>query len=179
MSFWRWFFGGKGRRPGLLNYFDRWLVLHVGVGLALAFGSPACLAQAATASLLPLAAVFIGLSFGWGANALVLLQTSEIETLAERTDEGLPAYAYAYLSAILAILVALVLWGVAALGFFDKVWPTRGSAIVYTTTEVLLYGMISVAFRECWSVVQSGQLLLLARRVIGRVESRKTSDRDG
>lgn len=173
MSFWRWFFGSRGHRAGLLSYVDRCLFLHAAVGVALAVFAPACLSQAATAALLPLAAVFIGLSFGWGANALVLLQTTEIEALADHHEEGLSVYAYTYLSAILVILSALVLWGIAALGFFDSVWPTAARERAYFATKALLYALTSLTLRECWSVVQSGQLLLLARRVIRRVEESK------
>ena len=178
LSFWRWFFAWKGQKSGFLIYADRWLLVHLAVGVLLAWLVPSSLEDASRTSLLPLAAIFIGLSFAWGGNALALLQTEEIEALAQKYGGGLPQYVYAYLSAILVILVSLLLWGLAGLGFFDQLWPTHSHPRQYFVVELILYGLISLTLRECWSVVQSAQLLILTRSMMKRRTKGDTAGRD-
>jgi len=166
-GFWRWFLlGGKGR--GWRKFADRWLLLHLAVGWALAFLVPAGLSSAATTVLLPLVGILIGLSFAWAGNAQALLQTEEIEQLAEYRQGGFEEYVYTYQTAILIILSSVVLWGVAALGIFDLSCPWACPSSIYFSTKVFLYGFSSITIRECWHVVLGAQMMLLMRRRIRR-----------
>lgn len=171
-TFWGWFFKGAGEGPGILRYWDRWLILHVLAGVLLAAFLPISLQNAATALLLPVAGIFIGLSFAWGGNAQALLQTSEVEDLSDFRDGGYEEYVFAFQAAILLILVALALWAIAGLGIFDLIWPTKDSAMTYNIIASTLFSLSSMTLRECWHVVLGAQSLLLVRYKIK--QSRKS-----
>ncbi|HQH71617.1 MAG TPA: hypothetical protein PK360_06010, partial [bacterium] len=130
--------------------------------------------------LLPIAGIFIGLSFAWGGNALALLQPDEIEEMTDYHSGGFEYYVYTYQMAILAILATLVVWGLAGLDLFDLVWPTKSSMSLYFVIKFILYFLGSVALRECWQVVLSAQLLLLARKKIKKhkINNQANSKRD-
>jgi len=75
VNYWRWFIKGSGAGAGITKFLDRWLALHIVLGIALALIVPIKTGEAATNFLLPLAGIFIGLSFAWGGNAQALLQS--------------------------------------------------------------------------------------------------------
>jgi len=133
------------------------------VGGALAIIVPLPLKEAATSLLLPVAGIFIGLSFAWGGNAQALLQSSEVEALSGFKAGGYEDYVYAFQAAILVILVTLGLWGLAGLGVFDFVWPADSGGWPYTVVASVLYFFVSLTLRECWHVVLGAQSLLLIR----------------
>lgn len=168
LSFWRWLVGGTGAGAGLRRYISWWLLPQVAVGVVLAVLVPASIAQAAKTFLLPLAAVLVGLAFAWGGNAQALLQTPEIEQLSDHRPGGLEEYVYTYQAAILVILCALTVWGLGAVGVFDKVWPTEARPRAYFCTAVFLYFWACLSLRECWHVVLGAQLMLLTRKRIRR-----------
>ncbi len=81
MNFWKWFFRGatepdscshestdpKHSKPGILAYFDLWFICHLCIGAILMLIVPIEVNEAARSILLPLAGIFIGLTFAWGA----------------------------------------------------------------------------------------------------------------
>ena len=163
ISFWKWFFSGSGAGPGFRRFFDVWILVHITVGITASFIVPISLEEAGRSLLLPLAGIFIGLSFAWGGNAQALLQTEEIEKLSSFREGGYEEYLYTYQSAVLLILVSLVSWGVAGLGVFDRVWPANVDSCLYHTIAGTLYFLASITLRECWHVVLGAQALLLIR----------------
>lgn len=162
-NFWDWLFYGVGEGPGIYRFWDRWLLLHLFVGVVLALLLPVSLKEAATTLLLPVAGIFIGLSFAWGGNAQALLQTSEIEDASQFRKGGYEEYVFAFQAAILCILVTLVLWTAAGLGLFDAVWPINRCAYSYRAVVGILFFFSSMTLRECWHVVLGAQSLLLMR----------------
>jgi hypothetical protein len=177
-GFWQWFVTRRWGDPGIAKFRDRWLFIHFAIGILLAWAIPSPLAEAARTVLLPLASVFVGLSFAWAGNAHALLQTTEIERFTEKHPAGVRNYVFTFLAAILAILVTLVLWGLAGLGLFDKRWPTSNNPHVYFAVAALLYGCASLTLRECWQVVNGAQLLLITRRDIRDVTPAEKYRRD-
>jgi hypothetical protein len=168
ISFWRWFFCGTGGKPGFRRLINAWLLLHLGVGAALAKIIPIDLGTAANAVLLPLAAVLVGLSFAWAGNAQALLQATEIEKIAEHHSGGFPDYVFTFQAAILCILLTLVVWGFAGFQIFDKVWPTPSEHAAYFGVKVGLFTLSSLTVRECWHIVLGAQWMLLIRYFIKR-----------
>jgi hypothetical protein len=69
---------------------------------------------------------------------------------------------------ILLILIALVGWTVAGLSVFDSFWPTPARTHCYFAARASLFGLSSLALRECWHVVLGAQWMLLVRREIRR-----------
>jgi hypothetical protein len=173
MSFWAWFFKGSGAGPGVLKVIDRWLFIHLLIGVSVAALSPTEMCSAAKGLLLPLASIFVGLSFAWGGNAQALLQTKEIEDLTQQHKGGFEEYIYTYQLSILLILIALVSWGIAGLDVFDKVWPTAESSKTYFILESTLFFLASLAIRECWHVVLGAHAMLLVKHKISKINNDK------
>lgn len=164
-TYWQWFFARKD--GGLARFADRWLLLHIAVGIVACLAVQQALSDAAKAVLLPLASVLVGLAFAWAGNAQALLRSEEIEDLSKYVRGGFTTYAYAFQTAILAMLVAVSLWGVAGLGVFDCIEaPVPRAAIT-----IALYAILSVAVRECWHVVLGAQSLLLAAQRIKQAKA--------
>lgn len=162
-DFWSWFFRGSGAGPGIVRFIDRWLLAHIAIGTALSLIVPMPLEEAATSLLLPVAGIFIGLSFAWGGNAQALLQSAEVEGLSRFKEGGYEEYVYTFQAAILVILITLVLWALAGLGVFDCVWPANRGGKEYGMVAGILYFFSSLTLRECWHVVLGAQSLLLIR----------------
>ena len=163
-EFWKWLFCGLNDRPGFLQLIDRWFPFHVVIGLVLAKFVDMSLHEAAQTFLLPLAGIFIGLSFAWVGNALALLQASEIEKIANYHPDGIRTYVYTFQLAILVILLTLVAWGLAGLKVFTL--PVFSNSCIQYGIEAGLYVMASLTLRECWHVVIGSQLLILSRHQI-------------
>ena len=93
---------------------------------------------AATSILLPLAGIFIGLTFAWGGNAVSLMQSEEINKIADYKEGGLQVYAFKFQSAILVLLITMVVWGLAGLEVFETLFNENQSNLLYSIVEVLL-----------------------------------------
>jgi hypothetical protein len=128
------------------------------------------LKTAASSVLLPLVGVLVGLSFAWAGNAQSLLQTREIETLADFHPGGLEEFAFTFQAAILAILTCVTLWGLAGLGVFDHECFWRCGDRWYFAVAVVLYGFLSLTIRESWHVVLGAQGMLLMRARKNRID---------
>lgn len=158
-QFWTWLFWGLSDRAGYRQIVNWWLAVHflAGMGVALLVNVP--LHEAAQTFLLPLAGIFVGLSFAWAGNAQALLQESEIEEIAARHPDGLSSYVYTFQLAILIILLTLVAWGLAGLKVFDFCT----NRVISLFIEAFLYFLASLTLRECWHVVLGSQMLILSR----------------
>ncbi len=177
MEFWDWFAKGSGGPPGFQRLLGRWFVLHATVGGLLSYVVPVNLSTAANAVLLPLVGILIGLAFAWAGNAQTLMQSPEIDDLAEHHDGGFLDYAYTYQLAILVILATVVGWAFAGLEVYDKVWPNETSAGLYFGVKMMLYTLSSLTLRECWHVVLGAQFMLIVQRKIRRASRTKTADK--
>lgn len=182
MNYWAWFFcGAEGEPAGVRSLCDRWLGLHLIVGFAMARVVPLSLEDGANRVLLPLAGVLVGLCFAWGGNAQSLLQTDEILLMADHHRGGFRQYAFVYQTAVLILVTALVLWGIAGLGVFDHTWPCcdegcRPKGLSYFGIKTGMYLVVSLAVRECWQVVLGTQYLAWARvQISAKRESAKAS----
>ena len=162
--FWKWFFIGINGKSGIAKLLDWWLLAHVIIAVGLAFLIDVNLKEAASTFLLPLASIFIGLSFAWAGNAQAIMQETEIEKFIKVHPDGIENYVYTFQLAILSILVTLVAWGLAGLGVFEK--PLFKQECVYFGVKSVLYFLASITLRECWHIVLGGQLLILARNKI-------------
>lgn len=177
LSYWSWWLRGSGSGPGYKRIVNRWLFWHLVIGAIIYFIVPLNLAKASNAVLLPLAGIFVGLTFAWAGNAQALLRASETEVLAQHHPGGFVEYAYAFQTAVLVILVTLVAWGLAGLGVFDRPSPVPWGHRLYPVVATVLYGLASLALRECWHVVLASQLLLVVGYQI-RTITKKSRDKD-
>ena len=183
MNFWKWFLLGanesssalepaenmKKSKPGILAYFDIWLIGHLCVGVILTMIVPINVNEAARSILLPLAGMFIGLTFAWGGNAVSLMQSDEINTLADFNLGGMQVYAFRFQAAILLLLITMVFWGLAGLNVFEPLLQTDNLSKLHAAIEAFLYFLISLSLRDCWHVVMGAQSMLLLRRSVKKV----------
>lgn len=169
IPFWRWMTRGTGGTSGSRRFVDRWLVVHLTVGVAIAHLVPIPLQEAATTLLIPVAGVFVGLAFAWGGSAHSLLQSSEVEAVAKHKNGGLEDYVYAFQAAILLVLLTLVAWAIVGLGIVDYVWPTPEHPLAYAIVGVAMFSLSSAMVRECWHVVLAVQMFLLIRIKVRQV----------
>lgn len=166
ISFWRWLAKGSGGKPGYSRLINRWLFLHIGMGVLLAWLVQVDLQTAANTVLLPLVGILIGLCFAWAGNAQALLQADEIAEMSRHHEGGFAEYVFTYQAAILAILVAVVAWALAGFGIFDTTWPTTERRRFYFCLETFLFALSSLTLRECWHVVLGAQWMLLVQHKV-------------
>ena len=166
IGYWHWFLKGSGGKAGFRRILNKWILFHLSIGLVLTLLVKVDLQTAANAVLLPLAGIFVGLSFAWAGNAQALMQTSEIDEMANFHEGGFEEYVFVYQTAILTILVTLVFWGIAGLSVFDTQWPTQVHNKCYFGVKILLFTLSSLTLRECWHVVMGAQWMLLVQRKI-------------
>ena len=164
-TFWYWLFCGSGGKPGFSRIINGWMLVHCGVAFWLALYVPIELREATNSILAPLAGLLIGLAFAWAANAQALLQCEEVEEIVKNTKGGFPDYVYTYQLSVFIVLLTMILWGLASLGVFDKIWPKIDSHY-YIGCKYVLYLMTSLTIRTCWHVVMGAQLMLIVRWTI-------------
>jgi len=165
-NYWNWFFSGIGGRPDYRRLVSWWLLVHMAVGAIVSLLVNVDLPTAANTVLLPLAGILVGLAFAWAGNAMALMQSREIERLAEEHEGGFSDYVYTYQTAILVILVTMVLWGLAGMKAFDLPQGEPIAPHAAYCVKAALFGLSSMALRECWHVVLGSQWMLLARHTI-------------
>jgi hypothetical protein len=165
-SYWLWFLKGSGDKAGYRRIINCWIILHIFVGYSLSYIVKIDLISCANTVILPLAAIFVGLSFAWVGNAQALLQSERMELIYKHHKGGFIEYAFTFQTAILALLVSLVLWGMAGLQVFDRTWPTAGSPTTYNLIKIILFTSSSIALRECWHVVLAVQWMLITQNEI-------------
>ncbi len=188
MNFWKWFFKGSCElgsevqgvksRPGIFSYLDGWLIFHIAVGFVLMVLVPIQINEAATSILLPLAGIFIGLTFAWGGNAVSLMQSEEMNKIADYQDGGLQVYAFKFQSAILVLLITMVIWGLAGLKVFESLYKENSINILYSLVEFILYFLMSLTIRDCWHVVMGAQSMVLLQRSVKKIiEKQKNNNK--
>src|ERR1700720_2988439 len=102
-----WLLRGSGGKPGYRAVINQWLVLHITVGPLIAYFLPTDLSTAASAVLLPLAGVLVGLSFAWTGAAYAILTSKEIRRLGRYNPGGVDEYIFLYETSILVLLITL------------------------------------------------------------------------
>ena len=170
-QFGKWLFRGLKDRPGYRQFIDAWLLLQIAASVGLAALVKESVNSAAQIVMLPMIAIFVGLSLAWVGNAQALLKESEIEKLANFHPDGLQTYVYTFQLAMLVVMATVVAWSLAALGVFC--YPLLQHDLVQFLIEAGLYLLTCLTMRESWHVVKGSQLLILARAAIrGRNEPR-------
>ena len=166
LNYWHWFLKGSGGKRGFRRVFNIWILFHLFIGIILSLIISGNLDDIANTVLLPLIGVFIGLSFAWAGNAQALMQSSEIEELAEYHEGGFVDYVFVYQTAILVILFTLIIWALAGLSVFESKRLIEENNYIYFIIKVILFAFCSLTLRECWHVVLGAQWMLLTQRKI-------------
>jgi hypothetical protein len=139
------------------------MFLHVLVGVLGASLINRDLADVAQTALLPLMAIFVGLTFSWAGNAHSLLQSNEVIALSRTRMGGIAEYIFAFQLSILVILVAVLCWIIPSFKLrfiLDGTFQVRDFNLL---AAVLLYAVLSLSFRTSWQAVLGANMLLLIR----------------
>lgn len=152
MKYWQWLFKGlRGGPAGIKRFYNRWLVLHISVGVVFAFLTPVPIYIAADSILTPLAVVLVGFIFIW-TTTLQVLQSNRMAELFKAHPHSYDKYVCVYQTAILVFFVTLCAWIIGDLHIYDEV---LGASFLCYLVKVLLFFMSSVTVRECWHLVLS------------------------
>lgn len=164
LSYWAWFFDKDDGCPGVKVLLNRWALVSLIVGGALAYFVTKPVAEVSQQVLLPMIGVLVGLTFAWGGNAQALIQTEEIRLISKLEKGSTKYFVGYYQTAILLILISLASWMFAS---FD-VRVSYGERFLWVPNflEALLYALTFMTFIECWAVVDSARKLLLARELL-------------
>lgn len=157
-SFWWWMWS-----VGLRRYWGRWLVVHVIVGACLALIIPGSLASFALTAIIPMASILVGLTFAWGANAVSLLQTTEIQRVgAEDNGSRFRIYVFTYQNAVLVVLTTTTIWALLAAGIAVNL-PLVENYYARIFGRALIFTLSSLTLRECWHACVGVQQMLLSQ----------------
>jgi hypothetical protein len=162
-GFWVWFFRGTGERAGLWRLFDSWLIAHVVIGTALAYLVQRPIGDVAEKALIPMMAIFVGLTFSWAGNAHALLQSKEVVNLGKSRSGGIFEYVYTFQLCILVMLLTIIAWVVPLLNLPFLLNGFIALDIFNRLASVVLFTLISLAFRTSWQAVLGANMLLLIR----------------
>lgn len=165
-NYWSWFFKGTGGKAGIRRIVNKWIFFHLLIGVVMTILVQLDLQKTASAVLLPLAGIFVGLTFAWAGNAQALLRSDEMDKLSDYHGGGFTEYVFTYQTAILTTLVTLSCWGIAGLGIFDTLLPAHANSRQYFVVKTALFTLSSLSFRECWHAVMGAQWMLLMQREI-------------
>lgn len=162
-GFWTWFTRGTGERAGLRRLLGVWSILHITIGVALAFLVQRPIADVAEKALVPMMAIFVGLTFSWAGNAHALLQSSEVVRLGRNRAGGIFEYVYTFQLCILVMLLTIVVWTVPLLNlpFLFGRFVTLDH--FNRAASAILFSMVSLALRTSWQAVLGANMLLLIR----------------
>lgn len=151
-SFWSWLIlKDRDGDRGISNIVDRWIVLHIFVGVAAGLCFDVDPRDLATKIALPGAAILVGLSFAWAGRSASLFQDkgfSEFIIL-----DGAPIEGYIY-SFQLAILVVLSFIGVVAVIYLGGIFPSTNYADIDSMiNRSIIVSCGSISVRECWGTI--------------------------
>ena len=153
---------------GISNIVNRWLVLHVVVGLlaALVFTTPA--SDIAAKFAIPAASVLIGFSFAWAGRSASLFQDKTFSRFLIEYAPPVQHYIYAFQLAILVCIIYIVVDLIIVAG---GIGLTSGDAgLNDQINKAILFSIGSLALRECWGVINFVNLLTLQYYEVRRVE---------
>lgn len=172
-DFWKWFFRGTGAGPGWKALvFDVHVPIHVVAAVLLGIYCDKKLSDVAVTALLPLAGVLVGVAFAWATNVQAILQTKEWTSTISRSRYSVSDYVFEYLSAILVIMSTIGIWGLAALGIFDKLLPAGPNPpfpVSYRIIAGVVYFLTSGSMHLCWKVVSAAQIKLVSALRLGEL----------
>lgn len=166
VTFWKWFFFGSGGKAGYKKFLDRWFILHLLIAIVLAIFARDSLSDVASRLLLPLAGVLVGMSFAMTSSFHSILETREINELAEYNPGGYEDYLFTFQLAFLVLFVTLAAWALAGIGIFDTYVADKDFVVTYRSIQGILYFLFSLSLRESWQVIAGTHILILLRKNI-------------
>jgi hypothetical protein len=156
-TFWNWFiFGAGNTRPGWRLMLNGWLIWHVAVGTALFLLIPATPYEFAGKALFPAASILVGMAVAWTSRAAAVLQDEKFRSAVISDYLPIEAYLYGYQLSLLIIISMVIFVTITANGGLTL---PIGTNLAQTCTGITMYFLLSMAMRECWTVINFSNLL--------------------
>jgi hypothetical protein len=172
-KFWIWIIKGfDGSIPGYKYIINKYLVIHLFIGVILSIFIDTPIQQVSEKIIIPLTGILIGLTFSLIGNAQGFLQTEEIIQLSKNVKGGYIVYILNYQLSIFIILITSGIWFLLSIDiacpFNFIIWPIffESPIIIKIFKGIFFYSLISISIRESWSVIQSIYYLLIAKNKI-------------
>lgn len=162
-TFWKWFWRGNGEKPGIRRLIGWHSIVHLVIGFVAACAVAKPLKEVSAQALLPLIAIFVGLTFSWAGNAHTILQSREVVKLAGNRPGGIAEYIFTFQLCIFVVLFSVIAWILPILSATYLLGGFIGVETFNYWASVALYALISLAFRTSWQAVLGANMLLLAR----------------
>lgn len=158
ITFWTWTLKGSAKAPaGYRNIVNKWILLHILIAVTSTFLIIADPFSFATKALFPASSVLIGLSMAWTTRASTVLQSRELRDALFNEERPAEDYIYGFQ---LSILIVMIMVGYVALMAGGGL---RISVFGYPRDRIAsafwMYFLISLAFRECWGVINFTNML--------------------
>ena len=170
-TFWTWFLkGAEASKPGWRLLINRWLAVHALIGVLLTWTLSVSPYDFAGKALFPAASILIGMAVAWTSRAATILQDRSFRDAVVSDETPLEDYLYGYqLSLLIIIAMVVVVALVANRGFALPV----SEQFAARSTAFLMYFLISIAIRECWTVINFSNLLSILHSRVARTPRRK------
>jgi hypothetical protein len=155
-NFWKWLFQRDGtHKSGIIALADRWLILHMIIGILAAIFLGQCFVDAAKNVIIPFASVLTGITFAWSGNITALLTTRELGELTRFHKDGIKGYVFTVQRSIFIVFVALISWVFVGLDIISNAF-----------WRFIVFTISSAAIRESWGVIMFAQMLTIYREKV-------------
>ena len=174
MKYWKWFFF-----KGYKSIANRWLVLHLFVGILLGFLSNNNLNDIAIAVIFPASGMLLSVCMAWSGAFTALINSKEIIILKSKIKEVDKdvRYIYNYQTSVLILLITATAWAIIAI-----IGDSIKIAIIYhcyyeeqtfLIIKTALFTMSSIAIRETWGITNYANALQVAKTKIADINEKK------
>lgn len=158
-EFWPWMLAKSDRKAGFRLLLTRWLFLDAIIAAVLSFGLRIDGFEFAEKALFPAASILVGMAVAWTARAALILNDQEFNERVVGEENPIEDYVYGFQLSMLVLFSCIVFMAIMASGGFrfyvvSPYWSVIGSSF-------LMYMLISMTLRECWSIINFANLLSL------------------
>ena len=159
ITFWQWFLRGVGgTKSGWRLLMSRWFLVDAAVGMALYSLMPVSPYDFAAKALFPAASILVGMAVAWTSRAAAVLQDENFRKKVITDERPIEAYVYGYQLSLLIIMIMVVFVTVTANGGIRIPMPLD---VARASTGIAMYTLLSMAMRECWTVINFSNLLAI------------------
>lgn len=156
-TFWKWFLGFGGARPGVMLILGWPTLIHASIAASLTFLLKSDGFDFALKALFPAASIFVGMSIAWTFRAATVLNDKGFRKKVINENNPIEEYLYGFQLSILILMFTVAYISLMAAGGFNfyiisVYWSIKLSSF-------WLYFLISMSVRECWSIVNFTNLL--------------------
>ncbi|CCA92627.1 hypothetical protein [Novosphingobium sp. PP1Y] len=158
-TFWPWMFSKFGRRTGFRLLLNWWLLIDFIIAFVLTVFLKVDGFYFAGKALFPAASILVGMSVAWTARAATILNNDKFQERVLSEQNPMQDYIYGYQMSIMMLFGCIMYISIMSVGGFD--FCIINCKLSRFISSFFMYFSISMTIRECWSVVNFTNLLVL------------------